>query len=216
MVHFVRAVGVTQLASQLFVAFMTWVWLQPDPLAWLSRIDTEVTYLIAAGSLVLLAALRRAPSTLQLLNFALFATSFSAALSLWGVSMHDRFPDFVSAALWAYGASWLGLLVYTVLSGHDFSLVGGYVLVLVWVIGVVVYYTFATTLVFSEGLTIALVIGLLLFYWVYDLAMILRRRTKSEIIPAVMDLYRDLLNMVGYPIRLMRMPRTWRRVPSRW
>ena len=40
-------------------------------------------------------------------------------------------------------------------------------------------------------------------YWVYDLAALLSRRRVREEVGAVVDLYRDLLNFVGY------VPRVW-------
>ncbi|MFN8220199.1 MAG: hypothetical protein U0S12_08740 [Fimbriimonadales bacterium] len=43
-----------------------------------------------------------------------------------------------------------------------------------------------------------------LFYYVYDLAALLTRRRLGEEWGAVLDLYRDVLNMFSYPLRVWR------------
>jgi FtsH-binding integral membrane protein len=42
---------------------------------------------------------------------------------------------------------------------------------------------------------------LYLTYWVYDLASLLARRRRGEELAAVVDLYRDVLNIFGYVAR---------------
>ena len=43
-----------------------------------------------------------------------------------------------------------------------------------------------------------------LFYYVYDLASILKRRRPNEILMAALDLHRDFLNFFSYSIRVIR------------
>jgi FtsH-binding integral membrane protein len=47
-----------------------------------------------------------------------------------------------------------------------------------------------------------------LSYLVYDLAALLTRRRLGEEVGAVLDLYRDVLNMFSYPIRVWKHWRT--------
>ncbi|MEQ1935041.1 MAG: hypothetical protein ABL962_14375 [Fimbriimonadaceae bacterium] len=94
--------------------------------------------------------------------------------------------------------------IYSMLCGRDLSFVG------MWVMS-----SLAKTLV-SCGLALAgvfswqialeiLLIGYAyLAFFVYDLACLLTRRRLGEEGGAVLDLYRDLLNCITYPIRIIQ------------
>ncbi|HSI71797.1 MAG TPA: hypothetical protein VK934_01355 [Fimbriimonas sp.] len=100
------------------------------------------------------------------------------------------------------------LLLYTTLCGRDYSFVGGFLLSL---IGSAV--TIAS-IGMSEGMSVRdEVIAqtssvAFLFYIVYDLASLLSRRRLGEEAAAVTDLYRDIFNVFGYIVRVIR---HWRR-----
>jgi hypothetical protein len=210
-VAFIRVVAVGNLLSLCLLAFVIRGWLDPAALRWLAQIDTEVTYLAAILSLVALAFLRKAHIAVQLVAFAVLLFAAGAALALWGAYLHDRFPVYTEVFVRTFVVAWIGALVYCSLAGRDFSFVGCFMLVGLLCLGYIIYAAIRTDVVFSEGMTMAVTLALTLFYWLYDMAMILRRRTHDEAALAILDLYRDLLNFVRYPIRVMRMPRTLRR-----
>lgn len=94
----------------------------------------------------------------------------------------------------------LGALVYVALCGKAFSYLG---------LGVLTMSATATALVVaSRGrepgwLASGIVISALwTLYLCYDLSMVVKRRKTCEIVPAVADLYRDLLNFALYPGRV--------------
>jgi hypothetical protein len=84
---------------------------------------------------------------------------------------------------------------------------------LVWLATVVstAVYTVMSDIVFSLAFASLVVFSAALYYFVYDLSMILKRRTPAQTLHGALDLFRDTLNFVGYPVRVMRMPRGLRR-----
>src|SRR5205814_1324215 len=124
--------------------------------------------------------------------------------------------DLCSRFLWSLGSALIGVAAYNLLVGRDYSLVGEYVLAWIFMgISMAVYVLNRETTP-SQGLAIFVVVSGMLFYWVYDLAMVLRRRTTAEPVAAVFDMYRDIVNFVGYPIRVMRMQRHPKRLQTKW
>ncbi len=55
-----------------------------------------------------------------------------------------------------------------------------------------------------QAIEAAVVNGVWVFYYVYDLAALLTRRRLGEEWGSVLDLYRDVLNVTTYPIRVLR------------
>ncbi|MCH8274095.1 MAG: Bax inhibitor-1 family protein [Armatimonadetes bacterium] len=215
-VRFVRLTGLLHLGSLLLPAGFVWFWLQPGPMEALSRIDTEITYLSAVGFWVLVAVARRAPAALQVAAYGLFAACVSAVVAPWLGWMHDGFPVFIEAAGWILASAWIGLALYNLFCGRDYSFAGELILVCLWVGAVAAAVTFGSDLTISEGLTLYLIAAVPACYWVSDLAMILRRRTHGDMAPAVMDLHRDMLNFVGIPFRLAGMARRRGKVQMKW
>jgi uncharacterized membrane protein len=112
------------------------------------------------------------------------------------------------ASLLALGTPWLAVVgplaiaTYVLACGRDLSYIamGGFGM-LAALIG---YPVLISTSVVprTEGLWWMLgTIGYVLFF-VYDLAMLTRRRRLNESAGAVIDLYRDVLNFVSYPLRV--------------
>jgi hypothetical protein len=99
-------------------------------------------------------------------------------------------------------------LIYTVLCGRDFSFVGQYLLALI--ASSVAIAWIATYAPFTRsGAIFALTANAAyLSYYVYDLASLLARRRQGEELGAVVDLYRDVVNVFGYVVRIMN---HWRR-----
>lgn len=93
--------------------------------------------------------------------------------------------------------------IYAAVCGRDFSFVGGYVLSLI------ASSVFIAFIMVSEKMTSQRSAQALLWnagalsYLVYDLASLLSRRRKTESWAAVVDLYRDVFNFIGYFPRVM-------------
>lgn len=124
-------------------------------------------------------------------------------------------PLLISLGLLAgYGASvgmpWWPTLVactaaagYTALCGRDFSFVGQFAMSAIATIVVV-----ATAAILGRATTGEAMLGLILalsylFYFVYDLAALLTRRRLGEEFAAVVDLFRDCLNVISYSFRVV-------------
>lgn len=216
-VRFIRAVGTLHLLSLFLVAGGMWLWLKPAVQAWLAAtIDAELLYVL---TIVLCAGLalsrERSPWAQALILLATIAVT-TAWISLSASLMHDSFPLFVDTFVAAFGIQAAALLAYLWGSGRDLSLFGAFALVWPVTCAFLVGMAFTTEITFSEGFTLLVVLTAMLFYWVYDIAMVLRRRRPNEVVAGAVDLYRDVFNFVGLPVRFMRMPKTIRRIPAPW
>ncbi|MEQ1823724.1 MAG: hypothetical protein ABL949_14545 [Fimbriimonadaceae bacterium] len=105
---------------------------------------------------------------------------------------------------WAVVVGPAAAWVYTMLCGRDLSFVG------MWVMSALAKTIVICSLAFSDvfswfiaGETLLIGYGYLAFF-VYDLACLLTRRRLGEEGGAVLDLYRDLLNCITYPIRIVQ------------
>ena len=92
--------------------------------------------------------------------------------------------------------------IYTILAGRDFSFPG---LVVVCSVGLIPILLILR----NQGVptmdtpAFAWIIGTIyLVYVAYNLSMILKRRTPSEVPTAIADFYRDSLNFLTYPVRV--------------
>lgn len=157
------------------------------------------------GSLVVLTlvrALARGRRREQLLSLCLFPVLL--AFLAWLV--RD-----LAAMGWPMWAPAIGVgcaAAYALTCGRDLSFVAMVVIpafVSSLLIGLA---AFTTGLSGRQGiLALALNFGFL-FFVVYDLASLLSRRRLGEEIGAVVDLYRDILNFLGYGVRVVQ---HWRR-----
>lgn len=110
--------------------------------------------------------------------------------------------------LWAIGFGCVGLMAYTFTCGRDLSFIGMWFLAIAGSCVLIIPYG-----IFSGASKIKVVEACLLnaaylSYLVYDLAALLTRRRLGEEVGAVLDLYRDVLNMFSYPIRVLKHWRT--------
>lgn len=116
----------------------------------------------------------------------------------------------VGIPVWALGTGLAAALAYAGLCGRDFSFVGQYALSLivssVSIAGIAVWQHLPRGTVAAA---IAINTGYLSFS-TYDMASLLSRRRRGEEFAAVVDLYRDVLNIFGYTVRVARHWRKYR------
>ena len=106
--------------------------------------------------------------------------------------------------VWTVGYGCTALMAYTFLCGRDLSFMGMWFLS---VVGALVLNVLSGWLVRSSSLELTeacLMNVVCLSYIVYDLAALLTRRRLGEEVGAVLDLYRDVLNMFSYPVRVWK------------
>lgn len=110
--------------------------------------------------------------------------------------------------IWCLGIATVCLIAFTFCCGRDLSFMG------MWFICILAS-TLLTVLVGRVVRTPGILIydamilnAAYVSYWVYDLAALLTRRRLGEEFGAVLDLYRDVLNMFSYPIRVWEHWRT--------
>jgi FtsH-binding integral membrane protein len=102
-------------------------------------------------------------------------------------------------------------VIYNIAARRDYSFFGQYVLVWLFTALTTLVYTWLSDIVISLASASFIVFSVALFCYLYDLSMILRRRLPKETVVGALDLYRDALNFVGFPVRVMRRPRGLRR-----
>jgi hypothetical protein len=104
--------------------------------------------------------------------------------------------------LWSIGLGCVALMAYTFLCGRDLSFTGMWFLSGVGSTLLIVGMGWALRESTSRIIMACLLNAACLSYIVYDLAALLTRRRLGEEIGAVLDLYRDVLNMFSYPVRV--------------
>ncbi|MCW5936573.1 MAG: hypothetical protein KIT11_04620 [Fimbriimonadaceae bacterium] len=167
-------------------------------------LDARLAGSALLGSMVALSFLRvvgkRTP-TLVVLDVVVLL----AVLLLWGQVLAGAEP-WLAAGL-AMGT--VLVVLYTAVAGRDFSYYGLYFLGL---LAAGVLCLLEDLLGFASlpgaGLTFA-VAATWLGYLCYDLSMIVRRRRPAEVVPAIVDVFRDPLNLFSYAWRTWR---HWRRL----
>ncbi|MEO7453287.1 MAG: Bax inhibitor-1 family protein [Fimbriimonadales bacterium] len=212
--HVVRFSRVTALTALLLMAVMVAAvafWMEPARTEWPLSLGPERIWLAALCSFILLAFARRSPLIIQLPLFALFAFGVSATFALWAPTIAEDFPDFAKALGWTFASGWAALVLFNLAAWRDYSFLGQYLLVWLATVLSTTVFTVMSDIVFSLAFASLVVFSAALYYFVYDLSMILKRRAPEQTLQGALDLYRDTLNFVGYPVRVMRMPRGLRR-----
>jgi len=103
-------------------------------------------------------------------------------------------------------------IIYATLCGRDYSFVGQYLLSLIASSTAIAALAVAAPSTLADARFALIANGLYLSYYVYDLASLLARRRLREEFAAVVDLYRDVLNIFGYIVRCIghwRKHRIW-------
>ncbi len=157
------------------------------------------------GLAVIRVALRRGAKEAKVSSILLIPLLIVVGLALNPVVLSGR-------PLWTLILGPGFALVYCILCGRDFSFVGQYLLSLI-----ASSTTIAALAVMAPSSIDNARFGLIvnaayLTYWVYDLASLLARRRLGEEFAAVVDLYRDVLNIFGYIARCIghwRKHRIW-------
>lgn len=113
-----------------------------------------------------------------------------------------RFLHFTGWPVLIFVPVTIGIALYAVFCGNDFSYAGQFVLcsvatiiclLLFWITGFYREWQVFVGAIGSAGY---------LFYFVYDLSMLVKRRRFGEELASVADLYRDLLNFLTYSVRV--------------
>ena len=102
--------------------------------------------------------------------------------------------------------------LYAVLCGRDFSFVGQFVLAWIVSSGFVAWIATMEHLVPGNAAQALAWNTAFLLYLVYDTASLLSRRRRGEALAAVVDLFRDVLNVLGWTLRVVqhwRQHRIW-------
>ncbi|HVL39818.1 MAG TPA: hypothetical protein VM328_10560 [Fimbriimonadaceae bacterium] len=157
--------------------------------------------LALVGSLVALSVMRDLTKPRPIDQ--LYSLAFSPVMFVF-LAMTLRGLLQLEVPVWALGLGLVASVLYTFLCGRDFSFVGQYVLAL-GASSVAIVLLSEARLPGSDRVATALLInGVCLSYFVYDLAALQTRRRRKEVLAAVIDLYRDVLNIFSYAIRVVR------------
>lgn len=188
---FIRRVAVLHILSVLVVASMT---LLPQPPVIPMQAGLVVLLILVLLSLVRGVAKGRDAD--QKLSSFILPLLF-LALAVWLRALYEQ-----GWAVWALGLGVGFAALYIALCGKDLSFVGMFVLALLAssiLIAALSWRLKIGSLQIAAALSLN---AMFLFYYVYDLAALLTRRRLNEELGAVVDLYRDILNGVTYPIRV--------------
>ena len=190
---FIRKVSVLHLASVAWIAAVVTV----HPPVW----PLKVALGSALGCLLILSLIRIVLRG-QKLEVVLSVGILPILLSLLGLAAdclsRHHFP------IWSVGVSFSTAVIYTMLCGRDFSFVGQFFLS--WIASsLLIAGTCLALRLEHVQAGVALGVNVLgLFYYSYDLASLLSRRRIGEELAGVVDLYRDVLNVFGWTIRVVQ------------
>lgn len=190
---FIRRVAVLHLASVAWIGGVVAAKPPPVPLKTAAAMYLSVLLL------------------LSLIRIGLRGTSLEAKLSASGLPILLTIAGLAAATLlrsgvpvWAGGLACSCAVVYTMLCGRDFSFVGQFFLGLI-VSSLVVAGSAILLGIDHRHAGLALAIdAAVLFYYSYDLASLLSRRRIGEELAGVVDLYRDVLNVFGWLVRVIQ------------
>jgi FtsH-binding integral membrane protein len=160
------------------------------------------------GTVALLAALAFVRTAALGARWEQAASAVLLPALIWSLGVTVRSATAEGWPAWAPACGLCAGALYVLFCGRDLSFVGMFVLGLAASsVAIVVLSHFTPMEPLEIGTAISLN-ALYLLYVVYDLASLLSRRRLGEEVGAAIDLYRDLLNFVGYGARVIR---HWRR-----
>lgn len=189
---FIRRVTVFHFLSVLIVACVTLAPIGPVP-----PFSAGVSVLALLVLLTMIRGMAKGRDAERRFSVALLPLLL-LALGLWLRALGEQ-----GWAVWALGVGAFWVLVYTALCGRDLSFVGMFVMA--WLASLLTIAVLCWQLRISTVTTLSALSlnSMFLFYHVYDLAALQTRRRLGEEWGAVVDLYRDVLNGVAYPIRVV-------------
>lgn len=106
--------------------------------------------------------------------------------------------------IWSPGLGLASAIIYTLACGRDLSFVGMFFLSVLVSSAAIAMLAAGRAISWHDVPTALSTNILVMLYYVYDLGALLSRRRLSEEAGAVVDLYRDVLNIFGYAIRSVR------------
>lgn len=189
---FIRRVESLHLISLILVALVAW----QGP-----SVAVNLTLPFLAASLLALALLRvalRGSVPEWVISGAVLLPVLGVLGLLLGELQRQGLP------VWAPGVGALAAFIYSFLCGRDHSFVGQWVLSLLASSLTIAAITNHYKLPPEAGLQALLFNAGYMTFLVYDLASLLSRRRLGEEIGAVADLYRDIYNVFGYVVRVIR------------
>jgi len=192
-VGFIKRVVVLHFLSACLVAALALMPLPKPPVA-----ASAVVAVVLLAAISLVRTVVRGYRTEQWLSWLLSPLLFlSLARTLSGLQ-EAGWP------VWTVGPGLVAALAFTMLCGRDLSFVGMFFLSGIGSsVAIVVIWLQMALDPRDIGMGIGLNLAYLLYY-VYDLGALLSRRRMGEELGAVIDLYRDVLNLFGYSVRVVR------------
>ena len=188
---YVRAVMAGHFISALAVAGVA-LFLEPT-------LDVQSAAVVFFGSLLLLTIGRR------LLHGGWLDNAVSLLLlapTVWSLGALVRIGLDAGMPVWIPGVAYLYASVYGALCGRDFSFVGQFVITLGALTATVVSALALGIVDLGDAFLWSFIALVYAFYYIYDLAALLSRRRLGEEPAAVADLYRDMLNVLTYSVRV--------------
>ncbi len=216
LVKFIKSVWLSYFITILVFSGLVGYFLLPAQDEFLTQVGMKSLHYSSFVVLFLLWLFRSAHRTFQVVMLFLTLVVCSALVSRWINAYYYAFPLFTDTLGFVFLAMCISSVLYVLFSGYDYSFAGHFQIVSVCIVILSTFFGVFTELTWAEALTIAVINMGVLFYWVFDLAMILRRRREEQLVSAVSDLYRDLLNFAGYPFRVLRGRQIRRRKDYRW
>lgn len=149
---------------------------------------------IVCGLAIVRVLLRRTPQEASVSVLLLLPLLASVGLALRPLVLAD-WP------LWSLLLGPFCAVLYAGFCGRDFSFMGQYLLSMIASSTAIAAFWAAEPSSIAFPISVLAINILYLTYWVYDLASLLARRRRGEELAAVVDLYRDVLNIFGYVVR---------------
>lgn len=190
-VRFIRRVVAGYFVSALLVL--------ASSLFSLPTLPASFAALATLGGLVALSAQRRA------INTGLRDNVLSVALLLPTLFCLGQVLRFLHEGGWpvlSLAPVALGVALYAWFCGNDFSYIGQFVLTGVFTVACSAGFEMIGLYTSAQSWTGLVLASIYLFFFVYDLSMLVKRRRLGEEIAGVADLYRDLVNFITYPGRV--------------
>ena len=199
-VAYIKRVAVMHFVSLLIVGLIAY-----GPISLPSQYSWWPLAVLILGLAVVRVALRRGPREAKVSTFLLAPLLVAVGFALQPVHANG----------WPLWTVILGpgfALIYAMLCGRDFSFMGQYLLSLIASSTVIAALWVAAPTTLNDARFALIANACYLTYWSYDLASLLARRRTGEELAAVVDLYRDVLNIFGYIARCIghwRKHRIW-------
>lgn len=203
--YLVRLAYIKRVAALHVASLMLVVWIAHSPITLPAKISWWPLAVMIIGLAAVRITLRRTPLEAHVSTWLLIPLLLSVGQAL----------NPIQAAGWPIWTILTGpvcALIYAIVCGRDFSFLGQYVLALIASSTFIALASSVWPYSVPTPSQALIANAAYLSYWVYDLASLLARRRLGEELAAVVDLYRDVLNLFGYVARCIghwRKHRIW-------